>query len=85
MVSLPASLNEAALVSALFIVIGVVGYGFLGSMIPSFSYSQYILPLAGIGAVAFGMHLEGPIGDVVVGFGAALAGSGIKTLIPSSA
>jgi hypothetical protein len=84
MVSLPAGINEAALWSAVCVVIGVVAYGFLGGSIPSFSYSQYVLPLVGVGIIAAGLHVEGPIGDGMVGFGAALAGSTVKALIPTS-
>jgi hypothetical protein len=84
MVSLPFGLNEAALISALAIVVGVVAYGFFGSMLPAFTYSQYIYPILGISAVAAGIHLDHAIGDVLVGFGAALAGATIKGALPST-
>jgi len=84
MVSLPFGLNEAALISALAIVVGVVAYGFLGSMLPAFTYSNYIYPVLGIAAVAGGIHVDHAIGDVIVGFGAALAGATIKGALPTS-
>jgi len=84
MVSLPGGLNEAALISALAIVVGVVAYGFLGSMLPAFSYSQYIYPILGVAAVAAGIHLDHAVDDVIVGFGAALAGATLKAALPTS-
>ena len=84
MVGLPAGINEAALWSAACIVIGVVAYGFLGGSIPSFSYSQYILPVVGIGLVAIGLHMDHAVGDGLVGFGAALSGATLKAVIPTS-
>jgi hypothetical protein len=81
--NLPFGINEAALISALAIVIGVVAYGFFGGMLPAFSYSQYIWPIVGIAAVAGGIHIDHAIGDVIVGFGAALAGSTLKAALPT--
>jgi hypothetical protein len=83
MVGLPAGINEAALISALAIVVGVVAYSFLGSMIPTFSYSQYIFPIVAIALIAVGLHMDHALGDVIVGFGAAFGGATIKGALPS--
>ena len=84
MVSLPSGLNEAALISALAIVVGVVAYSFLGGLLPQFSYSQYIWPIAGIVIICIGLHIDHALGDVGVGFGAALAGATIKGALPTA-
>jgi hypothetical protein len=84
MVSLPFGLNAEALISALAIVVGVVAYGFVGSMFPAFSYSAYLYPLLGIVLVTIGIHLDHAIGDVLVGFGAALSGATLKAALPTS-
>lgn len=82
--NLPGGLNEATLIAALAVVIGVVAYAFVGGMLPAFTYSQYVYPIFGVGIVAIGMHMDGAIGDVGVGFGAGLAASTLKGLIPTS-
>ena len=84
MVGLPAGINEAALISALAITLGVVGYSFAGGMIPSFTYSNYLLPIFGIALIALGLHWDHFIGDAMVGFGAGLSGATLKALIPST-
>lgn len=81
--NLPAGLNEAALISALAVVIGVVAYSFLGGMLPAFSYSQYIYPILGVGIIAIGLHMDHALGDFGVGFGAALAGTTLKAALPT--
>src|SRR5580658_2945293 len=78
MVSLPAGINEAALISALAIVIGVVIYGFAGASLPSFTYSTYIYPILGIAAIAIGIHMDHFVGDFAIGFGAALSGATVN-------
>jgi hypothetical protein len=83
-VDLPAGLNQAALVSALAIVLGVVAYGFGGSLLPAFTYSQYAYPILGIGLVCVGIHMDHFLGDIAIGFGAALAGATVKGALPSS-
>jgi hypothetical protein len=84
MVELPAGINSAALLSALAIVIGVVAYGFLGGVLPAFTYSQYLYPILGLAVIAVGIHWDHAIGDVLVGFGAALGGATIKAALPTS-
>ena len=80
--ALPFSLNEAALISALAIVLGVVAYGFFGTMLPAFTFSQYLYPILGLGLVAGGLHVDHFAGDIAVGFGAALAGATLKGALP---
>jgi len=84
MVELPGGINEAALISALAIVIGVVAYGFAGGLLPAFTYSQYIYPILGLAVIAVGIHWDHAAGDILVGFGAALGGATIKGALPTS-
>jgi len=85
--------NGKGIIAAIVAVIGGFAYGFVGGLLPTFSFSGIVYAVVGLVVVALGFHLLGGsdgrhyAGSFAIGFGLVMASglvTSIKGLLPAS-